>query len=62
MTPQTTIAAPPTVELTNQPTSIICPYCYANVVTRTYYKNGLLTWLLALACVLLGLDYSIKMN
>ena len=35
--------------------SLVCPNCRANIVTRTVYKNGLLTWISAGVMFLLGL-------
>ncbi|PAV87863.1 hypothetical protein WR25_25782 [Diploscapter pachys] len=35
--------------------SLVCPNCRANIVTRTVYKNGLLTWISAGVMFMLGL-------
>ncbi|TKS69060.1 Cell death-inducing p53-target protein 1 -like protein [Collichthys lucidus] len=53
----------PTVQLANHvavvqhlptdcPTQMMCPHCQTSVLTRTEYRNGMLTWLI---CGLIGL-------
>lgn len=41
--------------LTEYPARVICPNCHAQVLTRTQYVNGFLTWACATGLFLLGL-------
>ena len=40
--------------LTEFPARVICPNCHAQVLTRTTYETGFLTWLFASGFFLLG--------
>ncbi|CAH8652404.1 unnamed protein product [Heterobilharzia americana] len=36
--------------------TIVCPYCEKEILTRTEYKTGLLTWIGCAGIFLLGID------
>lgn len=38
----------------DNPVSMTCPNCRANVLTTLNYKSGLLVWILAGGCILFG--------